>query len=96
MTRTLGTGETDRELDIALLKTSVETALDLGATPMLMKILKRRADAILRKYPRKGIPDWVEALSRGDADQPAVLLQWLLEHMEIEAEIDIDKEAKRD
>lgn len=81
------------EFDIELLKTSVQTAHDIGSTPMLVKILQRRARAILRKYPRKDVPDWVEALERGDAGQPAALIAWLVEHMEIEAEID-RKEAE--
>lgn len=81
------------DFDIELLKTSVRTAQDIGSTPMLVKILQRRARAMIKQYGRDAVPDWVEALERGDAGEPAALIAWLMEHVEIEAEIDA-KEAE--
>ena len=81
MPRTLGTGEIDRELDVELLKTSVKTAQMIGGTPMLMKILKRRANKLLRECP--DVPDWVEAMAKGDADQPTALLEIVLDDMKV-------------
>ena len=87
MPRTLGTGAIDRELDVALLRTSVLTAQSIGGTPMLMKILQRRARKILREYPRADVPDWVEALANGDPERPK-LLAWVITQMKMDEEED--------